>query len=94
MLSRFYEIWTLKESYIKCLGKGLSIPLKSFSISINDGIITVITEYENKEYMFKRFEVEQDYKIAACSINNADEEIPDYLIWINQNNLIECILNR
>jgi 4'-phosphopantetheinyl transferase len=106
MLSRFYEIWTLKESYIKCLGKGLSIPLKSFSISINNeiitviteridnGVITVITEYRNNEYLFKRFAVEQDYMIAACSINNDYEEIPDYIIWVNQNNLIKRFLNR
>lgn len=32
MNKRFYEIWTQKEAYVKYIGKGLSIPLKSFSI--------------------------------------------------------------
>ena len=28
----FFEMWTLKESYIKCVGKGLGIALDSFSV--------------------------------------------------------------
>jgi 4'-phosphopantetheinyl transferase len=31
----FYRIWTLKEAVVKALGKGLSIPLESFEVSIS-----------------------------------------------------------
>lgn len=35
---RFFEFWTLKESYIKARGMGLSIPLEQFSFELGDAI--------------------------------------------------------
>lgn len=39
-ITRFFEIWTLKEAFFKCRGSGLGADIKSVSFEINDGKIT------------------------------------------------------
>jgi 4'-phosphopantetheinyl transferase len=40
---RFFEYWTLKESYIKARGMGLAIPLDQFSFHLDHGIPITIS---------------------------------------------------
>lgn len=84
-LGRFFEIWTAKESYIKCQGKGLSIPLKSFSIEINRGNIQAILDDEQNQFLFKQLAIDTGYKLTICSLGG---DIPDDIIMIRQNSLL------
>lgn len=87
--SYFYDLWTLKESYIKAVGKGLSIHLNSFTIRIDKGYITVHSINESENYYFKQYYIDEDYKMAVCTRKN---EFPNDTKVIDVNKLYEEIL--
>jgi 4'-phosphopantetheinyl transferase len=59
--SAFFEIWTKKESLVKAVGKGLAIPLGSFSVLGSQ------TEYGGNVYRFKEYTVSKSgYKLFVC----------------------------
>lgn len=68
-LSYFYDLWTLKESFMKMTGKGTAIPLDTFSINIDNSVITVdqnIIEY----CYFKQYLINPEYSLSVCSKTN------------------------
>ncbi|WP_428817973.1 4'-phosphopantetheinyl transferase family protein (plasmid) [Clostridium butyricum] len=90
-LTKFYRMWTLKESYVKANGKGLSIPLNSFSIKIDEGKeIKLIATKDKEKYGFKTLSKELGYEISVCSLG---EEITNEVICIEQEELIERFNN-
>lgn len=66
-LEFFYEIWTLKESYIKALGKGVSHSLQSFSINISEQKISLEASDTQNDWYFKRYDLIDQYKAAVCA---------------------------
>nr|WP_246428006.1 4'-phosphopantetheinyl transferase superfamily protein [Paenibacillus phyllosphaerae] len=62
----FFELWTLKESYIKAVGVGLTLSLKSFTIrKLPGGEITLDPPAER--YHFKQYDLNTHYKLSVCS---------------------------
>lgn len=65
-LKKFYEIWTLKESYIKAIGKGLLIPLQSFTVQYNN----LRNIYNVGSYNLKSYDINNKYKMGICSLSS------------------------
>lgn len=66
-IKAFYKIWTLKESYVKFVGKGLSISLSSFTFAFDGSNISLKKDNEVfNDVQFKTYDIEDSYMMSIC----------------------------
>ncbi len=74
-LEVFYNLWTLKESYIKAIGKGLYKPLDEFTISFTDSNIYLNDQIDDNHYNFKQYSIDKEYKLSLCISGEIQNDI-------------------
>ncbi|PEK93835.1 4'-phosphopantetheinyl transferase family protein [Bacillus mycoides] len=75
-INYFFDLWTLKESHIKMIGKGLYIPLNSFSVKKESRTLISYTNIPQNFY-FRQYNIDPNYKISACATR---DELPNEII--------------
>lgn len=68
----FYRLWTLKESFMKVTGLGMSLPLNEFCIHIND-IISVTCDRVNNDFYFYEYDGIDGFCLSVCSVNKNEK---------------------
>ena len=71
---RMFRIWTMKESFLKATGKGISLPLNAFAVVMDEenNKIRVKHNYNAKFYHMKEYTDIAGYRVAVCCEESRD----------------------
>lgn len=77
----FFGTWTLKEAYVKLLGKGLYQPFDKFGIVKENGKYCLfLNGKENHDTHFKEYRLDKGYRLSICM---EKESFPERLISVS-----------
>ncbi|MHC1778408.1 MAG: 4'-phosphopantetheinyl transferase superfamily protein [Lentimicrobium sp.] len=64
----FFTLWTIKESFLKAIGKGLTKSLSSFTVvQTGDKLYNLTNDPEAEGFHLRVFELSEGYKLAVCA---------------------------
>jgi len=72
-MNYFYDVWTMKESYCKAVGLGLSLAPEKLTVKVDDQGHWLIAPQERPLWLLRQYQLESGYKLAVCARH---EEFP------------------
>ena len=77
----FTRLWSLKESFLKATGLGLTLPLSAFTVCLGEEGVTVRQDVDANRYSFYELEPGDGYRYAVC-VQNAPPLTPE-IEWVD-----------
>lgn len=77
-LYMFYKIWTLKESYVKFIGEGLSFPINTVSFK-KDYYGRIALNNKDSDIRFYCYNIDKEYVLSLCTAYRKRELIIEYV---------------
>lgn len=90
-LQAFYRLWTLKEAYLKALGRGLDVPLGELAFALEEPPRLVAAPAEARAWQFRSFLTTPGY-IAALAVDSASDLLPAVLVMNAAGRFVERAL--
>lgn len=84
----FFDLWTLKESFLKALGTGLTRPLKSFTVMQSADGFYLHDSDDYQEVHFAQLPLDKNHKLSVCSF---DHEIKKEVHALYINDMLELM---
>ncbi len=78
----FFRLWTMKESYMKMTGEGMSLPLDCFEIRLGDESEACVFRQGKREACFVRGYDMGEYQIAVCAREPITADGPEEICLI------------
>ena len=66
----FYQLWTLKESYMKAIGRGMTMSLKSFAFKKQGEEFKLAFSAHDEDWFFHSPKWKDGYYLSVCSRYN------------------------
>ena len=71
----FYRFWTLKESFMKVTGRGMTLPMNAFCISLTEDGAHVRHSLGAQTYHFKEYQFGDGYQHAVCALSSEFDRV-------------------